>query len=80
MMVRQTPTEATLSITANTPGADIEVDGMFVGSAPTTIQLTPGVHKLSVKADGAAWEREIQITGGTVNIAANLAKIQIAKK
>lgn len=73
---------ATLSINSNVAGADIEVDGMFVGSAPTTIQLPPGVHKLSVKSEGAAWEREIQITGGTISINANLARpaVKMAKK
>lgn len=73
---------ATVAITSNTPGADIEVDGMFVGNAPTTIQLTMGVHKVSVHADGAVWEREIQVTGGTVSLAANLARpaVRLAKK
>ena len=65
---------ATLAITANRPGADIEVDGMFVGNAPTTIQLAPGAHKLVVKDGAAEWQREIQITGGTVSIAANLGR------
>jgi len=67
-------TTATLTITSTQPGADIEVDGMFVGSSPTTIQLVPGIHKLTVRDGAAVWEREIQITGGTVNITANLAK------
>src|SRR5271167_3007806 len=34
-------TGATLTINSNQPGADIQVDGMFVGNAPTTIQLAP---------------------------------------
>jgi hypothetical protein len=73
---------ATVAITANVAGAEIEVDGMFVGSAPTTIQLTPGVHKLTVKDGASTWERDIQVTGGNVNIAANLAQpaVNLAKK
>lgn len=65
---------ATLSINASQPGADIEIDGAFVGNAPTTIQLTAGMHKIVVRDGNAEWQREIQITGGTVNINANLAR------
>jgi hypothetical protein len=71
------PGAATLTISSNVPGADIEVDGMFVGNAPTTIQLAPGAHKLTVRSEGASWERNIQITGGTVNIAANLTQTAV---
>jgi hypothetical protein len=76
------PAAATVVITADVAGAEIEVDGMFVGSAPTTIQLTPGVHKIAVKDGAAAWVRDIQVTGGNVNIAANLAQpaVKMAKK
>jgi hypothetical protein len=42
---------ATLSINANQPGADIEVDGMFVGNAPTSIQLPAGVHQVVLRSD-----------------------------
>ena len=49
---------ATLSINANQPGADIEVDGMFVGNAPTTIQLASGSHQLVLRHGSAVWQRE----------------------
>ena len=64
---------ATLTVNSNRPGADIEVDGMFVGNAPTTLELTAGVHKLVVKQGGSVWARQIQITGGTVTINAQLS-------
>ena len=63
---------ATLTVNANLTGADIEVDGMFVGNAPTTIQLPAGVHTLTVRQGAAQWQREIQITGGSVTINATL--------
>ena len=63
---------ATLTVNANAPGADIEVDGMFVGNAPTTLQLAAGVHKLALRQGHAVWERDIQITGGAVTINATL--------
>jgi len=63
---------AILSINCNLPGADIEVDGNFVGNSPTSIQLPAGAHHLSVTQGTAVWQRDIQITGGTVTINANL--------
>ena len=75
-------TTATLSVNATAAGADIEIDGMFVGNAPTTIQLAPGVHKLAVRDGDNVWERDIQITAGTISINANLARtpVKLAKK
>jgi hypothetical protein len=63
---------ATLTVNSNLTGADIEVDGMFVGNAPTTIQLPLGIHTLAVKQGASVWQREIQITGGSVTINATL--------
>ena len=65
-------TAATLTVNANQPGADIEVDGMFVGNAPTTLQLASGVHKLVVRRGSSHWARDINITGGSVTIDAQL--------
>ena len=64
---------AMLSINSNQPGADIEVDGMFVGNAPTTIQLASGVHQLVLRNGASIWQHDIQITGGTVSINATLS-------
>jgi hypothetical protein len=59
---------ATLNVTSSYAGADIEVDGMFVGSAPSTIQMTPGMHQLTVRHGAAVWTKQIAITGGQVSI------------
>src|SRR5689334_13018881 len=37
---------ANVTITSNTPGADIEVDGAYVGSTPTTLAMAAGPHKI----------------------------------
>jgi hypothetical protein len=37
---------ATVSITSNPPGGNIEIDGKFVGSAPSKFELTPGKHQI----------------------------------
>lgn len=70
---------ATLTINANQPGADILVDGMFVGNAPTTIQLAPGVHKLVVQQGSSVWQRDLQITGGSVTINATLRTLRASR-
>ena len=64
---------ANLAVNASVPGADIELDGMFVGSAPSTIQVAAGVHKLVVKRGGSQWSRQINVTGGSVVIDAQLS-------
>src|SRR5438445_1697274 len=65
---------ATLSVKSNLSGADIEVDGMFVGSTPTTIQLPAGVHTVAVKQGNLVWQRDMQISGGSVSVNATLGK------
>jgi hypothetical protein len=53
---------------ASTPnGADIEVDGSFVGSTPSTIGVLGGDHVISVKKNGyKPWERKIKTSTGKV--------------
>jgi len=65
---------ATLSVQSNLKGADIEVDGMFVGNTPTTIQLPAGIHSVAVKQGTLVWQRDMQITGGSVSINATLGR------
>ena len=55
---------APVSITADLQGAEVEIDGAFVGSAPSTRRLTAGMHKITVRQDGKIWEREIQVQAG----------------
>jgi hypothetical protein len=54
-----------VTIISSKAGADIEVDGVFVGSTPTTVQLKPGTHAVSVKADGKVWQRNLQVSAGS---------------
>jgi len=47
-------------------GAEIEVNGVFVGSTPSTLQLKAGEHKVVVKKSGfVLWERVISVTAGS---------------
>ncbi len=63
-----------LSVSSTPSGADIEVDGKFVGNTPSTITLAPGDHDVAVKKNGfALWTRKITISGGHVTLNAELS-------
>ena len=65
--------DASLSIESTPPGADIEVDGAFVGSTPSTISVPVGSHEIVLKKKGfSAWSRKMNATGGTVHVAAEM--------
>lgn len=64
---------ATLDITSTPAGAEIELDGSFVGNAPSSISVAAGDHTLKVTKTGfAMWEKKIKTSSGKVNIAAEL--------
>jgi PEGA domain-containing protein len=68
-----TTSSALLDISSAPPGADIEVDGKFVGSTPSSISLSPGDHEIVVKKTGfSAWEKKVSVSSGHINIAAEL--------
>lgn len=65
-----------ISVSSIPANADIEVDGSFVGNTPSAIDVTPGEHSLVVKKAGYKnWERKLKVTGGSVNVAAELEKL-----
>jgi antitoxin (DNA-binding transcriptional repressor) of toxin-antitoxin stability system len=57
-------------------GAEISIDGKFVGNTPSTLRLKAGDHKISVKQAGyALWERTITLSaGGNITVNATLEK------
>src|SRR5712692_4277774 len=65
-------------IVKSTPdGAEITVDDKFLGTTPSTVQLTPGEHKIVIlKAGFRSWERTMTISpNGSVNLDVSLEKI-----
>jgi hypothetical protein len=67
--------ELSVVLVKSTPdGADIMVDGKFVGSAPSSLRLTPGDHTISLEQKGfRSWQRTITLTPGeTVTVNATL--------
>jgi hypothetical protein len=59
------------------PGADIEVDGSFVGNAPSDVQVAEGEHTVSVSKTGfKSWERKLKVSGGSsIHLNAELEKL-----
>jgi hypothetical protein len=67
------PTLASLNIESIPPGADIEIDGAFVGNTPSTVTVAPGSHQIAVKKKGFTdWTKTLNVTGGTVHLNAEL--------
>jgi hypothetical protein len=65
--------QASLAVDSTQPGADIEIDGTFVGNTPSTLSVTAGSHKVVVKKKGFRdWTRTLNVTGGTVHLNAEL--------
>lgn len=67
--------QGNIHINSQPAAADIEIDGAFVGSTPSTVQLTAGEHKVIVKKDGfKEWSRVVKVSSGDVNVSAELQK------
>jgi len=68
---------AKLQISSDPVGADIEVDGNFIGNTPSSVELPAGEHAIVVKKSGYKnWERKIKTTAGAINVSASLEKQQ----
>ena len=67
---------SSISVKSSPDGAEIEVDGKFVGSTPSTLQLKVGDHKITIRKVGfAVWTRTITLNaGGGVVLDATLEK------
>jgi len=72
-------TQATVQIDSNPAGADIELDGAFAGNTPSSVGVPAGEHAIKItKAGYKAWERKLRISSGSVKIAAELEKQEVA--
>jgi len=69
------PTAATsgLTVEASVLNCDIEVDGSFVGSTPSTLNLAPGKHEIVVKKTGYQdWTRSMMVASGAIRLSAEM--------
>lgn len=79
----QAPAQQSLSsvtVESAPSGADITVDGKYVGSTPSKLELAPGNHVILVQEAGyAPWQRTVTITQGEqITINASLEKTPAA--
>lgn len=66
-----------LTIESSVPNCDIEVDGSFVGSTPSTLNLAPGKHDIVVKKAGYKdWSRSMTVASGTIRVSADMVAVQ----
>ena len=74
------PAQASLDIASTPSGADIEVDGAFVGNTPSAVDVKPGNHQIDIKKKGfVTWTRNLTVTGGTIHLNAELDAEPAAK-
>lgn len=68
--------KGTVEVTSNPSGADVMVDGAFVGNAPASLKLPAGKHTITVKLSGYKdWSREMSVEAGSdVHLTASLEK------
>src|SRR5258708_826960 len=66
--------QTTVSINSTPSGADVEVDGKFVCSTPSSVTLTTGDHAIKITNKGyKSWERSLAPSVGTGSLNAELA-------
>jgi hypothetical protein len=65
-----------VNVSSNPAGADVLVDGDFVGNCPAALKLSPGKHTVTVRLSGYKdWSREITVQSGSdVQLTASLEK------
>jgi hypothetical protein len=52
----------TVVLSCNVDGAEVHVDGLFVGNAPVTLKLKEGIHIISVEKSGySTYRRELRV-------------------
>jgi len=63
----------TVNLSSTPEGVDVYVDGQFVGNSPASLRMKPGKHLVTAKMNGFSdWERELTVSGGTINLNAKL--------
>jgi|1186.fasta_scaffold00721_6 hypothetical protein len=67
---------AKIELISDPAGADIELDGSFVGNTPSDVHVGEGDHTFTVKKAGFKdWERKVKVSAGSsVHLSAELEK------
>jgi hypothetical protein len=71
--------KAVLDIWSQPAGADISLDGGYVGKTPYSLTVAPGEHTIALhKQDFGSWQRRMQVDGGTHQVGAYLEQKTLA--
>jgi hypothetical protein len=72
-----TTSMSSVTVKSTPDGADITVDGKYVGSTPSTVKLPSGDHTVKIEKSGfKAWERTMTVSpGGQITIDATLDRL-----
>jgi hypothetical protein len=72
----QIASSSKLAVQSDPVGADILMDGMMIGQTPSTFDVTPGDHQITVSLAGFQdWVRKVHVLAGSqINLNAKLEK------
>ncbi len=66
-----------LVLTSSSDGADIEIDGVFAGNTPSTVQVSAGDHTVRISRKGySTYEKQIHVSGGKITLRAELEPVK----
>ncbi len=75
--VPQSPPPVMVEFWSRPTGADVEIDGQYVGSTFSTLAIPAGEHTITIRMkDFATWQRTIQLSSGNVRVAAYLEQVR----
>jgi len=64
-----------IAVGSTPDGADIEIDGSFVGNTPSSVEVAAGEHQVVIKKSGyKEWSRKLKVSGGDIKLNAELEK------
>jgi hypothetical protein len=70
--------QATVEFWSSPAGADIEVDGKYIGSTPSTVTVQSGEHAITMrKQDFGTWQKTIKVTSGNLKVAAYMEQVRV---
>ena len=74
--LKEQPQTGAVTVVSTPDGAEVSVDGSFVGNAPSTLKLSPGKHTFGVVLSGfKPWNRDLTVVSGSeVKLNATLEK------
>jgi hypothetical protein len=65
--------KTSINVTSTPAGADITINGAFVGNTPSLVEVDPGDNTVLISKKGYQdWTRTLKIKGGTINLNAEL--------